>query len=414
METSWSRFHQGLSECYNKTGREIVQSVESCDSPSSCGQWVTSVANLWRTGGDVQNFWGSIMSNIGKNDIMADIAKPGHFNDPDMLQVGNVGLTPTEQKSHFSLWCIAGAPLLAGTDIEHATPATLEILTAPELLEINQDLGLKGKIQGKRIGPAITPGTPARTATAMDGVTVSQCTGKPSQTWQFVDPVTAKATSTPPLGTSVHVQSATSGGLMEVPGCAHAPVPPAFGPALDIVPNGTAPSGSCNGANTLFKFWANGSITSDVDGQCFNARHGGPVVQVFDCAKQAGETNGLWDVSPKGVITSREAHHPCVGVGAYNPPGPPPPPAAAGSELWVKPLSDGKRIAVLLLNLDDNNSTDLGFNAAMLNASFSAMAVRDAWAKSDLGTFKGNFTAKAVPPHGVAVYTVSSADARND
>jgi hypothetical protein len=65
-------------------------------------------------------------------------AMSGHFNDPDMLQVGNVGLTLTEQKSHFSLWCIAGAPLLAATDIEHASDETLQILTAPELVEINQ------------------------------------------------------------------------------------------------------------------------------------------------------------------------------------------------------------------------------------------------------------------------------------
>ena len=54
------------------------------------------------------------------------------------LQVGNVGLTVTEQRSHFSLWCITSAPLLAGTDLEHATADTLAILTAPELLEINQ------------------------------------------------------------------------------------------------------------------------------------------------------------------------------------------------------------------------------------------------------------------------------------
>ena len=57
-----------------------------------------------------------------------------------MLQVGNVGLTPDEQRSHFSLWCLAGAPLLAGTDIEHASAETLAILTAPELLEVNQVL----------------------------------------------------------------------------------------------------------------------------------------------------------------------------------------------------------------------------------------------------------------------------------
>lgn len=53
--TSWSRFHQGLTECYQNTGKEIVQSVESCDTPDTCGQWVSKVANLWRTGGDVSS-----------------------------------------------------------------------------------------------------------------------------------------------------------------------------------------------------------------------------------------------------------------------------------------------------------------------------------------------------------------------
>lgn len=55
--TSWSRFHEGIVECLHDTGRQIVQSVESCDDPGGCGSWVTQVANLWRTGGDVQNYW---------------------------------------------------------------------------------------------------------------------------------------------------------------------------------------------------------------------------------------------------------------------------------------------------------------------------------------------------------------------
>merc|ERR1719313_2374198 len=152
--TSWSRFHQGLQKCYNDTGRYTVQSVESCGSPGTCGKWVANVANLWRTGGDVQNTWASVMSNIHKNDRMADVARPGHFNDPDMLQVGNVGLTLNEQRSHFALWCIAGAPLLAGTDIVHASAETLAILTAPEVAQVNQDLGVGGKLQGKLLGSA--------------------------------------------------------------------------------------------------------------------------------------------------------------------------------------------------------------------------------------------------------------------
>ena len=87
------------------------------------------------------------MSNIHRQNRMAPVAKPGHFNDPDMLQVGNVGLTVTEQYSHMSLWCVTSAPLLAGTDVIHASDVTLDILANPEVTAVNQDLGREGAIQ---------------------------------------------------------------------------------------------------------------------------------------------------------------------------------------------------------------------------------------------------------------------------
>ena len=87
------------------------------------------------------------MSNIHRQNRMAPVAKPGHFNDPDMLQVGNVGLTVTEQYSHMSLWCVTSAPLLAGTDVIHASDVTLDILANPEVTAVNQDVGRDGAIQ---------------------------------------------------------------------------------------------------------------------------------------------------------------------------------------------------------------------------------------------------------------------------
>ena len=90
--------------------------------------------------------------NIHGNDMMAPVARPGAFNDPDMLQVGNVGLTLVEARTHFAYWCIASAPLLAGTDIVHASNETLAILTNKGYLEVNQDLGIDGKIQGRLLG----------------------------------------------------------------------------------------------------------------------------------------------------------------------------------------------------------------------------------------------------------------------
>eukprot|EP00656_Telonema_subtile_P039805 TRINITY_DN44889_c0_g2_i1.p1 TRINITY_DN44889_c0_g2~~TRINITY_DN44889_c0_g2_i1.p1 ORF type:complete len:327 (+),score=91.75 TRINITY_DN44889_c0_g2_i1:704-1684(+) len=142
--TSWIKFKQGFSKCFDHTGRYTVQSVEHCSDPAGCGQWIAGVANLWRTTGDVQATWASVMSNIHAQNDMAGVARPGAFNDPDMLQVGNVGLTVTEQYAHMSLWSVAGAPLLAGTDLIHASATTLAILTNKEVNGINQDLGLAG------------------------------------------------------------------------------------------------------------------------------------------------------------------------------------------------------------------------------------------------------------------------------
>ncbi|MEO6982648.1 MAG: glycoside hydrolase family 27 protein, partial [Edaphobacter sp.] len=73
---------------------------------------------------------------------------PGKWNDPDMLEVGNKGLSETESKSHMSLWAILAAPLIAGNDLAHMSKATLSILTNPELIAVDQD---KAGVQGRRI-----------------------------------------------------------------------------------------------------------------------------------------------------------------------------------------------------------------------------------------------------------------------
>ena len=149
--TSWMKFHSRFEACYKNTGRYIVQSVESCGDPNTCGQWVGNMANLWRTSGDVQANWGSVMFNAMGSNVMQAIAKPGHFNDADMLEVGDVGLSYDEELSHFSLWCIMSSPLLAGTDLVHIDNKTLEILTNKEVIAVNQDLGLNNVIQGKNV-----------------------------------------------------------------------------------------------------------------------------------------------------------------------------------------------------------------------------------------------------------------------
>ena len=111
-------------------------------------QWGASVGgNCWRTTGDISDSWGS-MSGIGFNqDKAAPFAKPGNWNDPDMLIVGKVGwghlhptrLTPNEQYTHISLWCLLSAPLLIGCDITQLDPFTLNLLENDEVLAVDQD-----------------------------------------------------------------------------------------------------------------------------------------------------------------------------------------------------------------------------------------------------------------------------------
>ena len=111
-------------------------------------KWGDSVSgNTWRTTGDINDSWSS-MSNIGFNqDKMAPYAKPGNWNDPDMLVVGKVGwgnlhptrLTPNEQYTHISLWCLLSAPLLIGCDMTQLDAFTLNLLENDEVIAVDQD-----------------------------------------------------------------------------------------------------------------------------------------------------------------------------------------------------------------------------------------------------------------------------------
>lgn len=122
------------------SGRPIIYSL--CQYGVLNGpQWGASVGgNLWRTTGDISDNWNS-MSHIGF-DLqvnLAEYAGPGHWNDPDMLEVGNGGMSDTEYRTHMSLWSLLAAPLLAGNDLRDVSPAILEILTNKEVIAVDQD-----------------------------------------------------------------------------------------------------------------------------------------------------------------------------------------------------------------------------------------------------------------------------------
>ena len=131
-----------MLECLDATDRSIVFSICTASFP---GPWAPDVGHLWRTTRDINNNWSCIPELIDLNSQYAEYAGPGHWNDPDMLPVGNGGLTGAESRSHFGMWCMMTAPLVAGNDLRSMDEEALRILKAPELIAVDQDeLGIQG------------------------------------------------------------------------------------------------------------------------------------------------------------------------------------------------------------------------------------------------------------------------------
>lgn len=135
-----------MRDALKATGRPIVFSI--CEwGENKPWEWAADVGHLWRTTGDISDNWGSMLSILKQNLPLAPYAGPGHWNDPDMLEVGNGGMTDTEYRSHFSMWSIMAAPLLIGSDLRTATPATFDILDNKEVIAVDQDpLGKQGNV----------------------------------------------------------------------------------------------------------------------------------------------------------------------------------------------------------------------------------------------------------------------------
>ncbi|HYW99140.1 MAG TPA: glycoside hydrolase family 27 protein [Candidatus Elarobacter sp.] len=140
--------YQEMGEALLKSGRPILYSL--CQyGRDDVWKWGPEVSgNAWRTTGDIRDTWDS-MTKIGFSQAeLAAWAAPGHWNDPDMLEIGNGGMTDDEYRTHMSLWSILAAPLLAGNDLRNMTPTILEILTNREVIAVDQD---KDGKQGRRI-----------------------------------------------------------------------------------------------------------------------------------------------------------------------------------------------------------------------------------------------------------------------
>ncbi|HET6569742.1 MAG TPA: glycoside hydrolase family 27 protein [Rhodothermales bacterium] len=153
-----------MRDALYQAGRPIVFSI--CEwGTSKPWEWAADVGNLWRTTGDITPTWdvpsggngqiygGGVLVNLEMQRGLEKYAGPGHWNDPDMLEVGNGDLTAEENKSHFSMWAMLAAPLMAGNDLRNMPDETRMILTNKDVIAIDQDpLGKQAHRASRRDG----------------------------------------------------------------------------------------------------------------------------------------------------------------------------------------------------------------------------------------------------------------------
>jgi alpha-galactosidase len=316
------------------TGRPIVYSINPNSIHAKTGpqrNW-GDVANLWRTTEDIQLAWDTgkindypmgIQNIVNVNVPLAGYAGPGQFNDPDMMEVGRGTLSDTEMRSHFALWAIMAAPLIAGNDLRSMTAATQTILKNAELIAINQDpLALQARqisFDGTRrvLAKSLENGDVAVALFNQGSATTTVSTtaaaiGKAGSSFTLRDAwsgatttssgavsasvpghgtvvyrVSGGTTSTPPVTSTTTLIGAGSGRCLDVPDGATA--------------NGTQPVvWDCNGGAN--QSWALNGATLQSLGRCLDAPVGataGAAVRIWDCT---GGANQNWTLETDGTV----------------------------------------------------------------------------------------------------------------
>lgn len=311
------------------SGRPIVysinpNSVHAITGPSR--NW-GDVANLWRTTEDITNRWDTGHANsfpmglkniVAVNAPLSGNAAPGRFNDPDMMVVGNGGMTDTEMRSHFAMWAVMAAPLIAGNDLRTASSATMTILKNKNLIDVNQDrLAVQGRqvsFDGTRrvLAKPLANGDVAvalynQGDSATTITTTAAAVGKAGSAFTLRDLWTGASRTTsgaisanvPAHGTVVYrlaggaatagttLISAASGRCLDDPGSATA--------------NGTQPViWDCAGA--VNQRWAVSGGTIGIFGKCLDAplsARAGDRVVLWDCN---GGTNQQWSFNADGTV----------------------------------------------------------------------------------------------------------------
>ncbi|CAF3982911.1 unnamed protein product [Adineta steineri] len=358
-----------MRDALNATGRPIFYSL--CGGVTKYDLWLPDVGNSWRTADDSQDNWPAIMANIDQNNDFAQQAGPGGWSDPDMLQIGNGGMTDTEYRTHFSLWSITKAPLIIGCDIRNLSATSLSILSNSEVIAVNQDpLG----IQGKKVAFASS-----QSLNASSEVIVANCS------LSTIDPKRRQWVYNSQDGS---FRSVFNGRCLSIAQCSTRRETYAV---LNDCQIGD-PQAQCQGKNQQWTVNpSNETIVSQMTGYCMEVHNSyGPNVYALLCN---GRQNQKWIWNSTDRTIKSESSNQCLTV-------------PLELEIWAGPLSDGSQAVVLFNRGDSNNEritvkwSDIGFPVN------NSATVRDLWTHQNLGIFTGNYTSPDIVSHGAMMLNI--------
>jgi alpha-galactosidase len=314
----WQQRYNAMRDALAATGRPIVYSL--CEwGEGNVWTWGASAGNLWRTTGDINASFGSMLSIFHSNVGLAQFAGPGGWNDPDMLEVGN-GMSFTEDRAEFSLWAEMAAPLISGTDLRSASQATLSLYLNSDVIAVDQDsLGRQGTQVSSSGGLDVlakplangdvavvlfneNPSTATISTTASAVGKASASSYRLTNLWSKVVTSTTGGISASVPGHGVVMYRLATGGGSSVGGTAGL-AGASSGRCLDVYNNQTAPGSKVqiwdcnNGANQRWTPTAAGELRVYGGTQCLDAYNNqtsaGTAVELWTCN---GGANQQWSL----------------------------------------------------------------------------------------------------------------------
>ena len=316
--------------------------------------WASDVGNSWRTTGDIIDHWKSMIKIIEDNDKWYKYAGQGGWNDPDMLEVGNGGMTLEEYKTHFSLWAISKAPLLIGCDINTMTKEIYDILTNKEVIAINQDpLGKQGRKVWSKTFKYVKKTDLSADPTPLE---ISECDGRDEQKWYFKE--------------DGSIRNEEGDLCIEIPGCKNERIV-----QLSTAPCHVGNKSYCEESRNQEWYYNKTSktITSKMNGFCIEVEsYSGPVVEANKCN---GGHHQAWsrDEELSNLIYLENL---CITPENMD----------DIIEVWAGELENGDYAVLLLNRCLVERKIEASWKDIGLKEGTTAK-VRDLWLHSDLGRF---------------------------